>query len=62
MTKQELEECDEFILSIRNKCDIYNLLRHLPDATSLEYLLPTVLGDLYQDSETIVLEYCVKGD
>ncbi len=57
MTENELKECDEFILSIRNKCDIYNILRKNPE---FDYLLPTVLEDLYQDAETIVLEYCTE--
>ena len=52
----EINELQELIKSIRNRCYIADILI---EKGRFE-LLPTVLEDLHTDSQTIALEYCVK--
>lgn len=52
----DISEVEELIKSIRNRCEISQVLIQV----GAEDLLPTVLEDLYEDAQTIALEYCVK--
>ena len=50
----DMNELEELLKSIRNRCFIAAIIIHEP------HLLPTILEDLYEDAQTIVMEYCVK--
>jgi hypothetical protein len=50
-------EVTELIKAIRNRCDIYMLIRNNSIA---DHLLPTLLEDLHEDSQVIIDGYCVE--
>lgn len=53
------EEPKELVKSIENRCAIFLIICDMPHARKL---LPTLLEDLYVDSQSIMLDYCVEGD
>jgi hypothetical protein len=52
----EDESLFDLARAIRNRCDILLLLQRWGSAG---HLIPTILEDLYQDSQTLVDRYCV---
>ena len=56
--EQEIEEITDLINSIKNRCEIYIIVSQMQGR---EYLLPTILEDLYVDAQEIVDEYCSAG-
>ena len=49
----------DYAYSIRNRCDIISILLD-EELEWCERLLPTVIEDLFEDSQSLVLDYCVK--
>ena len=47
----------ELIRQIRNRCDIYMLIKDDPNAG---YLLPTLLEDIHEDSQAIIDGFCIE--
>jgi hypothetical protein len=55
----DTDELAEIIKSIRNRCDVVlTLLEHC----GTDNLIPTVLEDLYQDSQLLIEQYCTEDD
>lgn len=52
-------ELVEVVKSIRNRCDVIQLLWDTPGYL---HLIPTVLEDLYEDAQDAVNEFCVEDD
>lgn len=50
------EELAETIKQIKNRCDAVLWLLENPDAF---YVLPTLLGDIYEDAQLIVEDFCI---
>ena len=50
------DDVTEIVKSIRNRCDIYILIKDNPMAN---HLLPTLLEDLHSDSQAIIEGFCV---
>ena len=53
------DQVTELIKQIRNRCDIYMLIRDNPVA---DHLLPTLLEDLHEDSQEIIHGFCTEND
>ena len=57
----ELGQLIDLLQSIRNRCDIaQHLILFKDSAPELTATLPTILEDLAEDSQLVVLRYCVK--
>jgi len=54
----EIEELEELVKGINRRCLVVFLLI---DNQRIE-LLPTILEDIYVDSQLIVMDYCVKDE
>uniref|UniRef100_A0A6H2A312 Uncharacterized protein n=1 Tax=viral metagenome TaxID=1070528 RepID=A0A6H2A312_9ZZZZ len=56
-----MTERDELIKQIRNRCEIYLLLiEYAPHKQLLEMVIPTLLEDIHEDSQVLMLNHCVK--
>ena len=55
-SKEELVEIEDLLGSIENKCEIAGLILVHPDS---HHLLFTILEDLVEDAQALVLNYCV---
>lgn len=54
------EELKELLKSITNRCIIAKFLLDSLEESRTHHLLPTILEDMYEDAQTIALEYCAK--
>ena len=50
-------ELTELVRAIRNRCDIYLILK---EVVKTEHLMPTLLEDLFIDAQEIMDSYCVE--
>ena len=57
------KELVELIKAIRNRCAvillIWNMRASRKEEDGIDYALPTILEDLYQDSQAIIDKYCI---
>ncbi len=56
---QYLKQRDEIVRQIHNRCHIY---LSMPDGIEKEIVIATLLEDLHEDSQKLVLTYCVKEE
>lgn len=58
----EIEEVIELVNSISNRCEIFNMVFRQMTDEQRQTLLPTLLEDIYVDSQSIMDLYCIKTE
>ena len=52
-------ELIELVKQIRNRCDIFLAIQ---GNEGLNYAMPTILEDIYEDCQQVIDDYCIVGE